>query len=632
MKKLAIIADGWKRYVNYSWIAGCRKYILENNLDVEIDVFQCFGNFSMDDKHNEGEYNIINLPCLNCYDGIILEITNTYVPKFYNEIVKKIKDSGVPAVSLLGMIPGLYRAGIDNYSAMCQIVEHLIKEHGCRKINYVGGPINSYENLSRKRAYEDILKEHGIAVESERIFERDFEVDTGMKAFDFFEENNMLADAFVCANENIAVGVCQRAIDSGYSVPSDFCITGFDDFDKASYFEPRITTVRYSKDDVAYEAVRLLDNIWKGKVVPQIFYANAEIIFQDSCGCNNINCKKRSDLIKRQIFSDVRKIDLYNESMNMSRKLFECSTYEQMAEQLSICLNGLRCSEMYLVMNRDIIRFDDSNLSIENADNKIVMGYSDNMDVVMACRNGEKKYDIQKMSNELLPKIWEREKNDIRIFLPLHIREQEVGYIVLANCDYMMENQFVFETLSSFSKALEYLHSKIQLQKANDKLSELYILDSLTGLYNRMAYNKLVVPLFEKCMKKSVPIAVMFLDADHLKIVNDKYGHDMGNIIIKGVADAINFCVPKDAIAMRYGGDEFVVLIPDYDEDKTKDMVRQVEESLIAITAEKKLPFKIEASIGYVIARDSARTIDDYINEADEMMYDNKKRRNAQRI
>lgn len=64
MKKIAIIADAWKRHVNYSWILGCKDYIQEQNLDVEIDIFQSFGNFIMDDKHNIGEYNIIELPDL----------------------------------------------------------------------------------------------------------------------------------------------------------------------------------------------------------------------------------------------------------------------------------------------------------------------------------------------------------------------------------------------------------------------------------------------------------------------------------------------------------------------------------------------------------------------------------------
>ena len=68
------------------------------------------------------------------------------------------------------------------------------------------------------------------------------------------------------------------------------------------------------------------------------------------------------------------------------------------------------------------------------------------------------------------------------------------------------------------------------LQRTNHKLSLLYIQDALTGLYNRTAYNQLFVPLYDKCMAAKEPFAIVFFDADHLKYVNDRFGHDMGNV------------------------------------------------------------------------------------------------------
>ena len=133
-----------------------------------------------------------------------------------------------------------------------------------------------------------MLREYGIKLEQKRIFQQDYEVYTGINAFDHFNSIGMIPDAFVCANENIAVGLCQRAIEAGYRVPDDFCITGFDDFDKASYFEPRITTISYSKIDVAYQAMGVLHRIWNGENVQKIVYSKAKPVFQESCGCNNI--------------------------------------------------------------------------------------------------------------------------------------------------------------------------------------------------------------------------------------------------------------------------------------------------------------------------------------------------------
>ena len=78
-RKIAIIADGWRRHITYVWIRGCRNYIKEHELDIEISVFHSFGNFSRDEKFNAGEYNIIHLPDLSQFDGIILELSLIHI-------------------------------------------------------------------------------------------------------------------------------------------------------------------------------------------------------------------------------------------------------------------------------------------------------------------------------------------------------------------------------------------------------------------------------------------------------------------------------------------------------------------------------------------------------------------------
>lgn len=106
-RKIAIIADGWRRHITYVWIRGCRNYIKEHELDIEISVFHSFGNFSRDEKFNAGEYNIIHLPDLSQFDGIILEVTNMLNQKKKQQIIRIIQESGVPAVSLLEKNSGI---------------------------------------------------------------------------------------------------------------------------------------------------------------------------------------------------------------------------------------------------------------------------------------------------------------------------------------------------------------------------------------------------------------------------------------------------------------------------------------------------------------------------------------------
>ena len=593
MKKIAIVTDGWRRFANYAWISGSRQYIKEHHLDVDIYVFNSFGNFSRDEKFNSGEYNIINLPDFREFDGIILEVTNISPEDIRNEIIDNVKKSKVPAVSLLEEIPGLYHTGINNYSAMEKIVEHLVTKHGCKTLNYVGGPVWNSENKERLSAYCDVLKRHGIEVEEQRIIHKDYEIDTGEWGFEYFLDRGLLPEAFVCANDNIAVGLCHHAAELGYRIPDDFLVTGFDNFDKACIYEPRITTVGFTKENIAYKAMGLLDQIWSGsKSTERLFYVDVQWVFQDSCGCKAEHPASRGQYVIDRIFGEVRKTDFMNQMLDLKRHLLECNSYLELAEWLPPYFRGLHCEEMFFYMNRDFLQVEEMDiLEEEMAEAYVKKGYPEEMDLVLACGHGKLYCNMERKKGELIPQLWKETSGNMYLFAPIHFRDREVGYLVLQNCDYILNQQLLFEIMATIQEALENLYGRLVLKRMNKKLSLLYIMDSLTGLYNRMAYNKLAIPLYERCMKENRTMLVMFVDADHLKYINDHFGHDMGNLAISSI-----------------------------------------EHTLQKMSDTHRSGFRIEASIGYVIADRSSSSLNDCINEADEEMYRLKRARKAERV
>ena len=166
--------------------------------------------------------------------------------------------------------------------------------------------------------------------------------------------------------------------------------------------------------------------------------------------------------------------------------------------------------------------------------------------------------ELDRSKVSLLPHTVVSAKQNVYFISPVHFRECEIGYLVLENCDYLLDHQFLFETLNTFRTSIEALYGKLILRKKNRQLSQLYIHDSLTGLYNRMAYEKLALPVFNQYMKIKKPVGIMFIDADHLKYINDTFGHDMGNLAISSIASVIRQHCPANSVSMRYGGDEFV--------------------------------------------------------------------------
>lgn len=632
MKKIALITDGWKHYVTYAWVQGYRRYASQYHLDTDLYVFQSFGNFNTDEGYNSGEYNITRLPDLRTFDGIILDLSNVSDASLKESFLARVRESGVPAISLLEDLPGLYYSGLDNLTDFSILVEHLITEHGCRKLNYVGGSPRNQENQKRLLAYRKTLEKHGILFEPERVIERSFEIKTGIRAFTEFQQKDLLPEAFVCANDNIAVGVCLAAREAGFSIPEDFLVTGFDNEDKASYCNPRITTADFSKTEIMYHAMELLVDIWNGQTDRRCTYTQAVHIFQESCRCMSECPPDRGQYIIKRILSETRQSDMQNWMIDLNRFLLDCTSYTNLTSHMQMWLHEHQFGNLYLLMNPDIFHLEKVDILPEIPDDIYrCVGYPDKMTVVHPVSDTEAVMQLSITDGHLLPDITRTGDQNIFVFAPLHFREREVGYVVLQNCDYLLDHQFLFKMLNSFRTALESLYNKLVLCKKNKQLSQLYIHDSLTGLYNRMAYEKLALPLFQKYMQKKKHLGILFVDADHLKYINDNFGHDMGNLAIRSIASAIHKSCPVGSVCMRYGGDEFVCVIPDFDLPRMHQLEKTILHALEEISDVSRFPFPLEASIGSVIADDAVFSLNDYINLADQKMYASKKARKAAR-
>lgn len=109
---------------------------------------------------------------------------------------------------------------------------------------------------------------------------------------------------------------------------------------------------------------------------------------------------------------------MQNLLMDLKRKLLECDTYAQMAEHLSICIAGLKCREMYVLMNTDLMDMDTIDVEALEDDKEeyITEGYPDDMKVVYACHGNKNRRNIRKSDKSLVPDLWEKEKNSLYVF------------------------------------------------------------------------------------------------------------------------------------------------------------------------------------------------------------------------
>ncbi|MGI5307932.1 diguanylate cyclase [Rheinheimera sp. WS51] len=154
------------------------------------------------------------------------------------------------------------------------------------------------------------------------------------------------------------------------------------------------------------------------------------------------------------------------------------------------------------------------------------------------------------------------------------------------------------------------------------KLRQLSDTDQLTGLYNRRKLESELMLHYETFKRHASPMAILILDLDNLKLVNDTYGHQVGDKMILAAANACQQQLRKTDIACRFGGDEFVIVLPNTDLQDTVYFANRLRQSFNQALS----PFFLEdaavsVSIGAASMVASDRSYEDTLRRADNALY-----------
>src|SRR5262252_2943695 len=206
------------------------------------------------------------------------------------------------------------------------------------------------------------------------------------------------------------------------------------------------------------------------------------------------------------------------------------------------------------------------------------------------------------------------------ICVPLNSKHRVLGVIQLVNVDVKgFGDQEIF-----FLQALcDYAAIEIENSRAVEKIQELTITDDCTGLYNaRHLYKTLETEVY-RSSRFAYEFSVLFIDLDHFKQVNDTHGHLIGSKLLAEIGYLIKAQLRLIDYAFRYGGDEFVILLPQTPKDAALVVARRLRDTLrtTLFCQEEGLNLNVRASIGVATYPHDAKTPHDVIRQADEMMY-----------
>jgi diguanylate cyclase (GGDEF)-like protein len=206
------------------------------------------------------------------------------------------------------------------------------------------------------------------------------------------------------------------------------------------------------------------------------------------------------------------------------------------------------------------------------------------------------------------------------ICVPLRSKLRVLGVIQLVNVDM---TRFTDAELFFLQALCDYAAIAIENAKWVEKIQELTITDDCTGLYNaRHLYKTLETEVY-RSSRFGYEFSVLFIDLDHFKSVNDTHGHLVGSKLLAEIGYLVKAQLRLIDFAFRYGGDEFVVLLPQTGKDQALVVAKRLLDGLRAtrFCHEEGLDLNIRASVGLATYPHDARTAHDVIRQADGMMY-----------
>ncbi|MBI5640743.1 MAG: diguanylate cyclase [Nitrospirae bacterium] len=136
-----------------------------------------------------------------------------------------------------------------------------------------------------------------------------------------------------------------------------------------------------------------------------------------------------------------------------------------------------------------------------------------------------------------------------------------------------------------------------QLEELLGKVEHMAITDALTGLYNRRRFHDVLTKEFERARRYATPFSLVMLDVDHFKKVNDTYGHHVGDVVLKEVANIIPQSIREVDTAARYGGEEFMIILPNTEKERAVHVAERMRES-IAVNTFQGVGCPVTVSIG----------------------------------
>lgn len=634
---MARLYQGDKEKLIAVCIAGIDEYSQMSYMDIickdadrynyKVLFFTSFSCTNMIDKTAVGEMSIFHLINYQMIDALVLFGETIKEDAMIHHILTAAKRAEVPVLTVDHAYEGCYNILYDYHSAMYRLVRHVVEEHDFQKIEFIGGIPGNPSSEERLDIFKKVMEENNRAVLPEQIHYGYYWAAPTELVMDEIcaRDSRDMPDAIICANDAMAIVACRRLNEMGYRVPEDIAVTGFDGIHEAMNHVPSLTTACLDAERAVELMFDIMKDLFRGNQISHEYTIDFKIIYGESCGCKKLLVQNSGNNLVQKLYNRIFENHYFSNQMeSMIATVSDHQLLQEAIIDLHEHIRVLCASKSWICIVDDYVREINTmnNLLVKN--NIKEGSYTSRMNCLVF-QNGECfENNIFFCTSDILPNLKKHLNEISKILLaPLHSLDRTIGYIALS----YDPGQNDFHQLQSFANAigniLEILRFHEEQQKLIDSLKAQSTHDALTGILNRRGFFQQLDKIYYSSIKTGSKMAVISIDMDGLKQINDTRGHNVGDKALVFMAEALQKVCGKDYFCSRIGGDEFMVsgIVTKKRAEEFKTQLQELFDEYNLHSEDVRIGF----SMGMIYEQAVKELpLDEFIRQADFQMYENK--------
>ncbi len=577
-------------------------------------IYQTCSDLFRNMRSENGDKTVFELIDYDVVDAVIVFDDAFYDKEMVGNIISGALTHEKPVISVGAEHEGCINFNFDYQSGFEKIVRHIICEHGAKNTAFIAGKRNEPNSDERIAVYKRVLAENNLEFDESRFFYGDYWWKPTIAAVNhILTDVKPLPDAIICANDTMAITVCDEMKKHGFSVPGDVLVTGFDGIMGSKNSEPPITTAKCDAGLASEKMMGVFENIFDGQDVEQDFYMEFSMEKRESCGCADV----LEDLdIGARLRNTEERFQKYQDDEKTFNEISEMVISADALEKIPEYFRQYLFLNTYVILNEDCL-----DASINPSESSRTESFDENMLVLFNSRREDSRIIRDFDRRSIIPDMDDLiDCQNPMVFSALSFLGFPMGYVCFA-FDLSIDNyQRVQQQVTFINNSIGNYRMVRHLKYTAKNIEEMAEHDFMTGLYNRKGFYACIGDVLDSADGEDYLLTAS-LDLDGLKHINDKFGHEDGDFAIKSVADAIKRIPFVNKICGRFGGDEFVVCAAVKDEDAPDILKKSVDDYLEWVNLSSKKPFKVSASIGVHMMLTTAFDFESALKRSDEEMY-----------